>query len=406
MKEKDKEWRMGTKCVHAGEEYNSTSAHTMPVYMTSSFSFKSWEEARAEFNPRNPSDGYVYSRMGNPNLANLEAKIASLYDAEAALVFSSGMAAIDTVFRALLKPGDHVLCSRTLYGCTHQLVSETDHLPKFGINFDFVDSRGWINVSRSIGYNTRLVYLETLSNPTLELADIKRIITEVKKQVPFKDFYIVVDNTFAGPYNVNPIALGADLVVDSDTKYINGHGDLILGSVTGRKDLIEKIAKWRAHGGAVPSPFQCWLAARGLKTYSLRMKAHNSNALLIAKFLEDHSAVKRVIYPGLKNYMQHGLAKKLMPNGFSGMISFELKGGIEATERFLKELKKEEIISFAVSLGCVDTLIQHPATMTHAGVPEKERLERGITNELLRLSVGIEDYEDIVTAFSKVLLRI
>lgn len=395
--------KIGTKCIHAGEKHDPSGAHAHPIFMTSSFTFENWEEAKKKFNPENPSEGYVYSRMSNPNLKNFEEKIKALYEAEDALVFSSGMAAIDTTMRTLLEPNDHVVCSRTLYGCTHQLFSEAHHLPKFEIKFDFVDSRRAANIFYAIRSNTKVVYLEILSNPTLELTDLKNIIKKVKTTDPTDELYVIVDNTFLGPYNFNPIAFGADLVIDSATKYLSGHGDIVLGSVAGRKDLIEKIAKWRAHAGAVPNPFQCWLAARGLKTYTLRMEAHNENALLLAKFLEDHPMIEKVIYPGLSSYMQRELAKEIMPNGFSGMISFELKGGIEVTELFLEEINKEKIISFAVSLGSVDTMIQHPATMTHAGVPKKDRLERGITDKLIRISVGIENYEDIVTAFSRAL---
>ncbi len=412
MKDEIKNWGMSTKCVHAGEEFNPTNSHAMPIFMTSSFKFKGGpKEAMAKFDPEHPDTDNIYGRFGNPNFRNFESKVSALYRAEACLAFPSGMSVIKNVFGTFLEPGDHVLCGRTLYGCTHQLVTEPDYFRKFGVEFSFVDPRRACYVVNALKTNTRIIYLESLSNPTLELTDLENICKKAKMIMPSaKDFLVVVDNTFLGPYHINPLRLGADLVLDSDTKYIAGHGDLLGGSVAGKTDLIERIAKQRAHGGAIPGAFESWLAARGLKTYALRMKAHNENASLLAKALEGHPLIKRVIYPGLKSYMQHGLAKKLLMSGYGGMIAFELAGGKKKAEKkawkFLKAAKGEEILTLAVSLGSVDGLIECPDFMTHASVPEKDKKERGIIPELLRYSVGIEDYEDIWSAFMRVLSKI
>jgi cystathionine beta-lyase/cystathionine gamma-synthase len=318
------------------------------------------------------------------------------------MVFSSGMATIDAVIQALVRSKEHIICTQTLYGCTDDLFSKK--LPQFGIEFSFVDTRNLQNVKKAFKKNTKIVFLETPANPTLDLADIKAI-SEIAHK---KNVLVIVDNSFASPFNQRPLEIGADFVIQSVTKYLSGHGDLIMGAVAGNKKLINAIADWRSIRGAIPSPQDCFLAARGLKTFALRMEKHNSNALKLAGFLESHPAVARVFYPGIESHPQHGLAKTQMLTekgepGFGGMIVFELGGSIKSTERFLEYLAKKTFVALAVSLGYTETLIQHPASMTHALLLRKERLKKGITDNMLRISVGIEDYEDIENAFKKAL---
>lgn len=403
-----KKWKMGTRAIYIGEEeFNPEGAHTFPIYQTGTFVFKSLKEAARAFREELP--GFVYARIDNPNFRVVEEKIASLEKGEDALVFPSGMAAINLIIQYLAQAGGHVISTEVLYGCTDELFSNI--LPQLGISISLVDTRDPENIKKAIKENTKVIFLETPANPTLVLADIKAI-SEIAHQ---KGIFVVVDNSFATPYNQRPIELGADFVVHSITKYLNGHGDVIMGGVAGRKALIrerkESLFHWRGIIGSTPSPHDCALVTRGLKTFALRMERHNSNALKLARFLENHPAVAKVYYPGLESFPQHELAKRQMLKasgepGYGGMISFELKGGLKTTRRFFKHLIKESFITLAVSLGYIETLIQSPALMTHALVPKNTRLKKGITDSLIRLSVGIEDYEDIERAFGQALDKI
>lgn len=398
-----KKRKIGTRAIHVGEEgIKPEQAHTFPIFPTGTFVFENIETAAATMAGK--KEGWIYARLGGPNQKLLEEKIASLERAEDAVIFSSGMAAINTVIQNLARKNGHVICTQTLYGCTDELFA--NFLPDLGIEFSFVNTSQPENVRKAIKKNTKVVFLETPANPTLDLADIKKI-SEIAHKY---NISVVVDNSFATPYNQRPLTLGADVIIQSVTKYLNGHGDLILGAAAGKKSFIrgvkQSLRHWADIMGPTPSVFDCWLACRGLKTFELRMERHNSNALKLAGFLENHPAVKRVIYPGLKSHLQYKLAERQMITesgspGFSGMIAFELtKGGEKAIKCFLENLN---IAALAVSLGYIETLIEVPSLMTHALVPRKERLEKGITDDMIRLSVGIENYEDLQNAFEEAL---
>ncbi len=388
----EKKWRIGTRALHgSGNKNHSKNAHIMPIYQTGSF-----EQTGS---PKDLPINKAYTRFTNPNFEAVEAKIASLECAEASLVFSSGMAAINTVIQRLAASGGHVVCTKTLYGGTYSLFK--DILPEMGIEFSFVDTSNPENVRIAMRENTHVVFLETPANPTLILADIK----EIAKIAEAHRAYTVVDNSFASPYNQRPIELGADLSIQSVTKYLNGHGDLIMGAVSGRKRLIDSLLYWRKITGPTTTPNDCFLVERGLKTFGIRLERQNKNAWNLAHFLEELDIVKKVHYPGLKSNPQYELAKKQMRTeqgkpGFGGMVVFELEGGMSAARHIVKYFETHEtIVSVCMSLGYADTLLQHPASMTHADVPEKERLENGITNGLLRVSVGVEEWEDIEKVF-------
>lgn len=407
-----KKWGMSTKAIHGGRRGpNPLGAHTFPVFLTGSFTFKNLSKAKEV--SQGKSDAYMYSRVGHPNPDFVSRQITELEGGEDGLMFSSGMAAIATTIMNLANKGGHVVCGQTLYGCTDELFANI--LPRFGIEFTFVDIRDPENVGRAIRSNTKVVFLETPDNPTLNLADI-RVISCLAHQKG--DITVVVDNSFASPYNQRPLGLGADVVIHSVTKYLNGHGDLVAGAVVGPKKLIrngkDSLKYWISILGSIPSPFDCFLINRGLKTFGVRMERHNSNALRLARFLEKHPAVKIVRYPGLESHPQYELARTQMVTengqpGFGGMISFELEGGVRILERFLRQLTKSEepdnesCVDFSVSLGYTETLIQIPALMTHALIPRKERLVKGITDGLTRVSVGLEDYKDLEAAFGEAL---
>lgn len=386
-------------------EFHPEGAHTTPIFQTGTFQFESLKEAAEKFEGKRP--GFIYTRFDNPNFRTVEEIIASLEGGEDALMFSSGMSAILAVALNLTQKGGLLIHGQTLYGCTDELF--TNILPSFGIKTDFVDTRfpervkGAIELGILQDFKRILVFLETPANPTLILADIAKIakiIAEINKKCETK-IMLAVDNSFASPFNQRPLELGADLVIHSVTKYLNGHGDIIQGAVAGTRNLLrekrQSLFHWRAIMGLNPSPFDCWLAERGLKTFGLRIERHNSNAMELAEFLENHPMVKKVVYPGLKSHPQYELAKKQMSPGFGGMISFELKGGKRNIRKFLNNID----ISLAVSLGYDDTLIQSPALMTHSLIPRDERLKKGITDSLIRLSVGIEKYEKLEKLFKK-----
>lgn len=414
---KSREMEMGTRAIYIGERFHPEGAHTPPIFQTGTFKFESLEEAIKVF--KGELEGFLYTRVGpgNPNYEIVEKKVASLEHGEDALVFCSGMAAINTTIQNIAANGGHVICTRTLYGCTDQLFSKI--LLQLGIEFSFIDTRYPENVEGAIKKNTRAIFLETPANPTLDLADIKTI-SEIAHQ---KGILLIVDNSFASPYNQRPLKLGADIVIHSTTKVLNGHGDIISGMVVGSKHFLREkdnsLEEWRGLQGPVAGPFDCWLLRRGLLTFVQRIRDHNKNALRLAHFLENHPVVKRVIYPGLKSHPQYKLAKKQMftENGkpaFGGMVSFELKGGGRTLRKFFKSLtpggkavgsedERYYFISLAVSLGYVESLIQWPASMTHILIPREERLKKRITDNLIRFSVGIEDYEDLEEVFKKAL---
>ncbi|ASJ12646.1 cystathionine gamma-synthase [Thermococcus thioreducens] len=372
--------RFSTKAIHVGEEPESMQHGDVvsPIHLSTTFAKRSIKEVE---------EGYVYSRSGNPTRDALERKLAALENAKYGLTFSSGLAAESTILLALLKKGDHVVAFDDLYGGTKRLFNQV--MERFGIEFTYVDAREPGNVRRAIRENTRMVWLETPTNPLLKLADI-RAVAEIAHE---RDIIVVVDNTFASPYFQNPLDLGADIVLHSVTKYLGGHSDVVGGAVMVNDDEIYERLKFHQNAvGAILSPFDSWLVMRGIKTLAVRMERHEKNAMTIAKYLEEHPLVERVYYPGLPSHPQHELAKRQM-KGFSGMLSFELKGGLEEAVKFIESL---EVFALAESLGGVESLIELPAIMTHASVPRDEREKVGIRDSLIRVSVGIEDVEDLI----------
>ncbi|ADO76220.1 methionine gamma-lyase [Halanaerobium praevalens] len=383
-------------CCHAGQHADpQTGAHNTPIYQTSTFAFQNVEDGAKKF--AGEKEGYIYTRLGNPTQTALEEKMAALEGAEAAIATASGMAAISASVMAVAFAGDHILAHDCLYGCTHSLMEEI--LPRYGIEVTFADLSNLDNVDKNLQDNTKLVYLETPSNPTLNLVDIE----EISKKAHAAGAKVIADNTFMTPYLQNPLALGADMVVHSATKYIGGHGDAIAGVIAGNQEMLADIRMTTLKDfGGIISPFNAWLLLRGLKTLPLRVEKHNQNAMEVAKFLEKHDKVEEVFFPGLESHPQHELAKK-QASGFGSMISFELKGGHSAGEKMMNNVN---LATLAVSLGDVDTLIQHPASMTHAPVPREERLKAGITDGLVRISIGIEDLDDIIADLDSALAKI
>jgi len=371
-----------TKAIHIGEEPNLEEGGTgdvvIPIHLSSTFARKEVEK---------PTRGYEYSRTGNPTRDALEKRLAALEDAQFGLAFSSGMAAETVLALTLLNSGDHVVAFDDLYAGTRRLFDILNR--NFKVEFTYVDARYLENVETAIKPNTKLIWLETPTNPLMKLCDI-RAISEIAKE---KEILVVVDNTFATPYFQKPLKLGADIVVHSTTKFINGHSDSVGGAIMLSNEEIYAKLKFNQNAiGAILSPFDSYLVLRGIKTLAIRMEKHNDNAMKIATYLESHSRVKKVNYPGLKSHPQYELARKQM-SGFSGVLSFEIDGGIREVKRFLENLK---IFSIAESLGGVESLIEHPATMTHAYLSKDEREKIGITDSLIRVSVGLENVDDLI----------
>ncbi len=377
--------RFATEAVRGGQDHDPlTGAVSVPIYETSTFVFESAEQGGARFAGK--EKGYIYTRLGNPTVKALEKSLARLEEGEDARACSSGMAAINTAVLSVVRKGDHVVSTENLYGGTAKLFS--DILPKFGIEFTLVDMSHIENVELAFRKNTKIVYIETPSNPTLKLTNIR----EVAKIAKEHDAVSIVDNTFMSPYFQRPLTLGADVVVHSLTKYLSGHSDVVGGVVIGYQNFIDKMDPVLKNTGGTLGPFEAWLTLRGIKTLHIRMERHNENAMKVAEFLEAHEKIEKVYYPGLKSSDQYDLAKQQM-SGFGGIVSFEVKGGLEAGRKLMNSVR---LCTLAVSLGAVETLIEHPASMTHAVVPREERLRTGLTDSLVRLSVGIEDVEDII----------
>ncbi len=397
-KDEMKKLNFDTKCVHAGYVKNDVGALSCPIYQTSTFIFDSAEQGGRRFALE--EDGYIYSRLGNPTNAQVEAKVAMLEGGEAALSTASGMGAITSAIWTNLKAGDHVLAAKTLYGCTFAFLEHA--LPRFGVEVDFIDMANLDEVKSHLKPNTKITYLETPANPNMDISDIEAIAKLSHENN--KEGIVIVDNTYCSPYISNPLSLGADIVVHSATKYINGHGDVIAGFVVGNQEMINNIrfVGLKDMTGAVLDPFAAYLINRGLKTLPLRMEKHCANAMKVAEFLESHPAVASVAYPGLKSFKYYELAKKQMRLP-GAMISFELKGGIEAGRTLMNEVK---LCTLAVSLGDAETLIQHPATMTHSPYSKEEREAAGITDGMVRLSVGLENADDIIADLKQALAKI
>ena len=374
-----------TKLIHAGEPDPLISgAVSMPIFQSSTF----------EYTGQTSYHDLKYIRLNNtPNHIALHQKLASLENAEAALVTASGMAAISTTLLTVLSSGDHLLVQDCLYGGTHDLITR-DFAP-FGISFDFIDGDDPDSWKHQLRPNTKAIYFETITNPLLQVADLKAVVEFAKTH----DLVSMIDNTFSSPINFRPPEWGFDLSLHSCTKYLNGHSDIVAGAVIGRADLIEKIRHKLNHLGGSLDPHACFLLHRGMKTLAVRVKYQNESALKIAKFLEDYPAIEKVNYPGLESHPGHQRARELF-DGFGGMLSFELKNGVEAAERFIQNTTLPII---APSLGGIETLITRPATTSHSGLSPKDRQKLGISEGLIRVSIGIEATEDIIEDFEQAL---
>lgn len=390
-----REYGFATKAVHAGQDPDpATGSVSVPIYQTSTFVFESAEQGAARFAGK--EEGYIYTRLGNPTVRALERNVAELEAGEDARACASGMAAIHAAVASIVKKGDHVVASDGLYGGTVKLFM--DILPKFGIEFSFVNSSNVTNVERAITDDTKIIFVETPANPTLRLTDLKAVAGIAQK----RGIITMADNTFMSPYFQQPLKMGIDVSIHSLTKYLGGHSDLVGGIIVSSKSFFKTLDPVLKNTGGTLAPFDAWLTLRGIKTLPLRMEKHNENAVKVAEFLEAHRKIERVHYPGLKSHQQYELAKTQM-RGFGGMISFELKGGLEKGVKLMNSVK---LCTLAVSLGAVETLIEHPASMTHAIVRREERLKAGITDGLVRLSVGIENVEDIIRDLEQALDRI
>ena len=376
-----------TRAVHAGYQKNEFGALATPIYQTSTFIFDSAEQGGRRFALE--EGGYIYSRLGNPTNTQVEEKLADLENAEAAVSMASGMGAVTSVIWAAVKAGDHIVASKTLYGCTFAFLNHG--ITRFGVEVTFVDTTDAENVRGALKENTKVIYLESPANPNMAMADISAI-SEIAHGI--EGCIVVVDNTYCTPYLQRPLDLGADVVIHSATKYLNGHGDVIAGFAVGKQEFIDQVrlVGIKDMTGASLSPFDAYLINRGMKTLDLRMEKHCSNAQIVAEFLESHPAVESIAYPGLKSFPQYELAKKQMKLP-GAMIAFEVRGGIEAG---IKLMNTVELCTLAVSLGDTETLIQHPASMTHSPYTPEERAASDISDGLVRLSIGLENPEDII----------
>ncbi|OMH31803.1 methionine gamma-lyase [Motiliproteus sp. MSK22-1] len=378
-----------TRSIHVGyDSKDCEGSLNPPIYMTSTFSFDSAEQGGARFAGEQP--GHFYSRISNPTQAILETRLADLEEGEAALACASGMGAITATLWTLVAPGDKVLVDKTVYGCTFAYMEHG--LKKFGVEVSYVDCTDLDAVKAAITADTKVLYFETPVNPNMRIMDIAGLSALVKDVNP--EIKVIVDNTYCTPALQRPLTLGADLVVHSATKYLGGHGDLIAGAVIGDATTLEQIrlVGLKDMTGAVISPMTAFLILRGLKTLDLRMERHCSNAQQVAEMLESHPAVEQVFFPGLKSDPYHQLASQQMSR-FGGMIALELKGGMDAGIKMLNKLK---LIKLAVSLGDAETLCEHPASMTHSAYTPEERARHGITEGLVRISIGLEAAEDII----------
>ncbi len=379
-----------TIVIHEGyEDREHQGSLAVPLYQTSTFSFETALQGENRFS--GVEEGNIYSRLGNPTVRVLEERMTALENGKGALAFGSGMAAVSTILVHLTKSGDHILCSRGIYGCTFGLLGMLNE--KYNITHDLIQMKTEEEIERAIKPETVCIYIETPINPTMELVDLHAVVNVAKRH----GLRVVVDNTFSSPYLQNPLDIGADFVLHSATKYINGHGDVIAGLLVGAdKEEMESIRmSVQKDFGGIISPFDAWLLIRGLKTLSVRMERHTSNAEKVIAYLKGQKLVEEIYYPFDRDNPQYEIAKRQMRAG-GGLISFTIKGGKEGAQLLMDSLS---LIKIAVSLGDAETLIQHPATMTHSVIPEAERLQMGITDSLLRLSVGLEHAEDLIADF-------
>ncbi|UNL85389.1 methionine gamma-lyase [Priestia koreensis] len=385
--------KIETEVIHSGYNVDHhLGSLSMPIFQTSTFTFRNAEQGEMRF--KGEEEGYVYSRLGNPTVRSLEEKMAIMEAGEAALAFSSGMAAVSATLISLTKANDHIICSQGIYGCTFGLLQLMEE--KYNITHDFCAMETEEQLRALIKPETACIYVETPINPTMKLVDLSLVVKVANEY----GLQVVVDNTFSSPYLQQPLVLGCDIVLHSATKYICGHGDVIAGVVVGKKDFIENMAMTTQKDiGGVLAPFDAWLLLRGLKTLPVRMDRHCENAERLFQKLNMHPSVERVYYPGNVQHPDYPIMAKQMKKG-GGLISFEIKGSKQDAQRVLNAL---DLVKIAVSLGDAETLIQHPATMTHSVIPAQERVEMGITDQLIRLSVGLEAWEDIWEDLSQAL---
>ena len=384
-----------SKLVHGGGYKDDFGSVNVPIYQSSTFRFESAEEGERCF--LGESDGYIYTRLGNPTIKVLENIIAELERGFGGIATSSGMGAVNTVYMALLNKGDHIVSSDAVYGPSRVIMEE--HYSRFGVESTYVDTSVNENIKNAIKPNTKVLYIETPANPTINISDLRACSELAKKH----NLIMVVDNTFSSPYLQRPIELGADIVLHSITKFINGHADIVGGIVVAKNEtLYKKLRSMMINLGCNMDPHQAYLTIRGLKTLGLRIDRAQQNAMKIAVYLEKHPKVEWIKYPGLKSHPQHELAKKQM-DGFGSMISFGLKGGFEAGKTLMNSVR---IAILAVSLGGVESLIEHPASMTHSKVSEAGKQKAGITDGLVRYSVGIENVEDLIADLEQALAKI
>jgi methionine-gamma-lyase len=384
-----------SKLIHAGDYQDEFGSPVTPIYQTSTFSFKNAQHGADLFAGK--EKGYIYTRIGNPTINVLENKLAELENGYRGIALASGMAAVSTVYMAVLGQGDHMISTGAVYGHSRG-VMET-HFSKFGVEYSYIDTSDLNLIEQSIKPNTKLLYLETPANPTIQLTDIKRA-----SQIAHKhNILVCVDNTFCSPYLQKPLDLGADIVLHSLTKFINGHADIVGGAIIAKdEDIYNTIRKAMVYMGGNMDPHQAFMVIRGVKTLSIRIDKAQESAMEIAEYLESHPKVEWIKYPGLKSFAQYELAKEQM-TGFGSMISFGLKGGYEAGKTLMDNV---HLATLAVSLGGVETLIQHPASMTHAAVSKEDKLAAQITDGLVRYSVGIENVEDLVNDLDKALEKV
>jgi cystathionine beta-lyase/cystathionine gamma-synthase len=376
-----------TRAIHVGQEPDpSTGAVAVPIFATSTY-------VQEELGKHK---GYEYARVSNPTRTRLERNLASLEGGSSAHVFASGMAATVAVTQCFLKQGDHLLCGHNVYGGVPRLFNQV--IANYGVEFSYVDTSDLDAVKKAIRWNTRIVWIETPTNPLMVLSDIKAVAAIAHS----KNAELVVDNTFMSPYFQQPLALGADMVVHSTTKFLNGHSDGLGGVVVATKPIhAEKLAFMQKAAGAIMSPFECWLVLRGVKSLAVRMEKHDQNGRAVAEFLRNHKKVKTVMYPGFPDHPQHALARKQM-SGFGSMITFET-GSLKNAKKMLAKVR---VCTLGESLGGVESLISHPATMTHAALGEEGRKQIGLTDGMVRISVGIEDADDIIADLDQALAAI
>jgi len=381
----NKKLGINSRMIHSGEFENPLGSATVPIYQTSTFIFENADHGAKCFSGED--DGFIYTRIGNPTIHALETLVADLESGCGGIATSSGMAAVNTIYMALLSKGDHMISSAAVYGPSRVVMEQ--HWSRFGVESSFVNTANLAEIEAAIRPNTRMLYVETPANPTMDITDLKACADLAKRH----NMLLIVDNTFSSPYLQRPLELGADVVFHSMTKFLNGHADIVAGMIVAKEKTLEsKLRSMMITLGCNMDPHQAYMVIRGIKTLGIRIDKAQQSAMKIADFLENHPKVAWVKYPGLASHPQHELAKTQM-DGFGSMISFELKGGLPAGKILMNHV---QVAILAVSLGGVETLIQHPASMTHSKVSHEAKLKAGITDGLVRYSVGIEDVDDLI----------